>query len=257
MTSSSTSRKAKIQAAAPQGSIRRKGSQSGANRVVVATVVVLLVLAAVVTAVILGSQDKQAAATAGGSALPKNVAAMGAGIVVNPGAPSNVPTLDMYEDFQCPVCARFEEIFGLQIVDLVKANQIRLVAHPLSFLDDNLRNDSSNRSANAAACAADAGRFLQYHAATFQGQPTQEGAGYTDAQLRKFAETAGITGTALTTWDQCYTARSHNQWVESVQTQSEKDGVNGTPTVKLNGTTLNLAGLTQASLADQVKAATR
>ena len=256
MTSSSASRRAKIQAAAPKGGIR-SGGKGGANRIVVATVVVVVVLAAVITAVILGSQDKQAATTAGGSSLPKNVAAMGAGIVVNPGAPANVPTLDLYEDFQCPVCAHFEEIFGLQIVDMVKANQVRLIAHPLSFLDDNLRNDSSNRSANAAACAVDADRFLQYHAATFQGQPTQEGAGYTDAQLKQFAQAAGITGTALTTWDQCYTAKSHNQWVESVQTQSEKDGVNGTPTVKLDGKTINLTGLTQASLADQVKAATK
>jgi protein-disulfide isomerase len=260
MTSSSASRKAKIQAAAPKGPIRsggRGGRQGGANRIVVATVVVVLVIAAVITAVVLGSQDKKAATTAGGSVLPKNVPAMGAGIVVNPGAPATVPTLDMYEDFQCPVCARFEEIFGLQIVDLVKANQIKLIAHPLSFLDDNLRNDSSNRSANAAACAADAGRFLQYHTATFQGQPTREGAGYTDAQLRSFAQAAGITGAALTTWDQCYTAKSHNQWVESVQTQSEKDGVNGTPTIKLNGKVVDLTGLTQASLAAQVKAATR
>jgi protein-disulfide isomerase len=257
MTSSSASRRAKIQAAAPKGGIRNTKNGGGANRVVVATVVVVLVLVAVVTAVILGSRDKEAATTAGGSALPKNVAAMGAGIVVNPGAPATVPTLDLYEDFQCPVCAKFEEIFGLQIVDMVKANQIRLVAHPLSFLDDNLRNDSSNRAANAAACAADADKFLQYHAATFQGQPTQEGAGYTDAQLKQFAGTAGITGAALTTWDQCYTAKSHNQWVESVQTQSEKDGVNGTPTIKLDGKVLDLKGLTQASLADQVKAATR
>jgi protein-disulfide isomerase len=257
MTSSSASRKAKIQAAAPQGPIRGRGSTSGANRVVVATVVVVLVLAAVVTAVILGSRDKQEATTAGGATLPKNVATMGAGIVVNPGAPATAPTLDMYEDFQCPVCAKFEQIFGLQIVDLVKTNQVRLVAHPLSFLDDNLRNDSSNRAANAAACAADADRFLQYHTATFQGQPTQEGAGYTDSQLEKFAQTAGITGAALTTWDQCYTAKSHNQWVESVQTQSEKDGVSGTPTVKLNGKTLDLTGLTQAGLAAQVKAASK
>ena len=169
-----------------------------------------------------------------------------------------MPTLDLYEDFQCPVCAQFEEIFGLQIVDMVKANQVKLVAHPLSFLDDNLRNDSSNRAANAAACAADADKFLQYHAATFQGQPTQEGAGYTDAQLKTVRARPGITGTALTTWEQCYTAKSHNQWVESVQTQSEKDGVNGTPTVKLNGKALDLAGLTQRQRwPPQVKAATK
>jgi protein-disulfide isomerase len=263
MTSSSASRKAKIRAAAPKGGIRsggksgKGGSQGGANRIVVATVVVVLVIAAVITAVILGSQDKEAATTAGGSTLPKNVPAMGAGLVVNSGAPATVPTLDLYEDFQCPICARFEEIFGLQLVDMVKANQIKLVAHPLSFLDDNLRNDSSNRAANAAACAADADKFLQYHAATFQGQPAKEGAGYTDAQLKQFAVQAGLSSTALTTWDQCYAAKSHNQWVESVQTQSEKDGVNGTPTIKLNGKAIDLTGLTQASLAAQVKAATK
>lgn len=268
MTSSSASRKAKIQAAAPKGGVRgggrsgargggKGGSQGGANRVVVATVVVVVILAAVITAVILGSQDKEEATTSGGSTLPKNAPAMGAGIVLNPGAPANVPTLDMYEDFQCPVCARFEEIFGLQIVEMVKANQVKLIAHPLSFLDDNLRNDSSNRAANAAACASDADKFLQYHTATFQGQPTREGTGYSDAQLKQFAQSAGITGAALTTWDQCYTTKSHNQWVESVQTQSEKDGVNGTPTLKLNGKVLDLGGLTQASLAAQVKAATK
>ena len=260
MTSSSASRKAKIQAAAPKGGIRNAKSGNGgggANRVVVATVVVVVVLVAVVTAVILGSRDKTVASTSGGSVLPKSVAAMGDGIVVNPGAPANVPTLDLYEDFQCPICARFEEIFGLQIVDLVKANQVKLVAHPLSFLDDNLRNDSSNRSANAAACAADADKFLQYHAATFQGQPKTEGAGYTDAQLKTFATQAGIAGAAMTTWEQCYSTKAHNQWVESVQTQSEKDGVNGTPTVKLNGKALNLTGLTRDKLAAEVKAATR
>lgn len=259
MTSSSASRKAKIQAAAPKGPIRSggNGGGQGANRIVVATVVVVVVLAAVITAVILGSQDKKAATTAGGATLPKNVAAMGAGIVVNPGAPANVPTLDLYEDFQCPICARFEEIFGLQMVDMVKANQIKLVAHPLSFLDDNLGNDSSNRAANAAACASDADKFLQYHAATFQGQPAKEGAGYTDAQLKQFAVQAGLNSTALATWDQCYAAKSHNQWVESVQTQSEKDHVNGTPTVKLNGKALELTGLTRDKLAAEIKAATK
>ena len=248
--SNAAARKAKIQAATPQ----RRG---GPNKIVVATVVVVLVIAAVVTAVVLGSQGKKEASTAGGSLLPKGAAAMGSGIVVNPGAPPNVPTLDLYEDFQCPVCGDFERIFGVQLADMVNSNQLKLVAHTLSFLDDNLRNDSSNRAANAAACAADAGKFLQYHAATFQGQPEKEGTGYTDTQLRQFAAAAGITGPTLTTWETCYSGKAHNQWVESVQTQSEKDGVNATPTLKLNGKDVSLAGLTQASFAQQVKAATK
>ena len=253
MTSSSASRKAKIEAATPKG----RAGGNGANRVVVAAVVVVVVIAAVVAAVVLGQSDKQQATKAGGSSLPKGASAMGAGILVNPDAPSTVPTLDLYEDFQCPICAEFEHRFGADIEALAEKNQVRLVVHTLSFLDDNLRNDSSNRAANGAACAADQGKLLPYHSANFGGQPLREGAGYTDANLTSFAEKAGITGADLKTWQQCYDARTHNQYVESVQTQSEKDGVNGTPTLTLDGKTLDLKGFTAESLAAQVKAATK
>lgn len=245
--SNAASRRSKIEAASPRG--------GGPNRVVVATVVVVLVLAAVVTAVILGARGKGQADSAGGSALPKNVAAMGAGIVVNPGAPSTVPTMDLYEDFQCPVCGRFEQLYGPQVTQLAAQNRVKLVVHMLSFLDDKLRNNSSNRAANAAACAADAGRFFPFHAAVFAGQPTQEGAGYTDAQLAGFAQTAGITGPALQTWQSCYSAKRHNQYVASVQDQADRDHVNGTPTIRLNGKDVPLSSLTSAqSLDDAVKA---
>jgi protein-disulfide isomerase len=253
MTSSSASRKAKIEAATPKGRV----GGNGANRAVVAVVVVVVVIAAVVTAVVLGRSDKQQATTAGGSSLPKGASAMGAGILVNPGAPTTVPTLDLYEDFQCPICAEFEHRFGADIVSLAEKNQVRLVVHTLSFLDDNLRNDSSNRAANGAACAADQGKFVPYHSANFGGQPLKEGAGYTDADLKSFAQKAGITGGALQAWQQCYDTKAHNQYVVSVQTQSEKDGVNGTPTLKLDGKTLDLNGFTAESLAAQVKAATK
>lgn len=251
MTSNSASRKAKIQAATPKSQQRK-----GVNPVVLATVVVVVILAAVVTAVILGNQNKQAASTAGGSSIPQGAAAMGAGIVVNPDAPANVPTLDLYEDFQCPVCGAFEQQFGADITSLAEQGKVKLVVHTLSFLDANLRNDSSNRAANAAACAADEDAFLKYHAAAFAGQPQKEGDGFTDAALKSFAEQAGLTGAGLAAWEQCYNDRAHNQYVESVQTQSEKDGVNGTPTLKLDGKTLDLQGFTSASLAAAVKAAT-
>ena len=217
------------------------------NRVVVATVVVVLVIAAVVTAVVLGSQDKQEATTAGGSTLPKNAAAMGAGIVVNPGAPANVPTLDMYEDFQCPVCARFEQIFGAADRRAGQGQPDQAGRPPAVFLDDNLRNDSSNRVGQRGGLRGGRGQVPAVPHGDLPGSAHAGGCGYTDAQLKEFAQTAGITGAALTTWDQCYTAKSHNQWVESVQTQSEKDGVNGTPTIKLNGKAIDLNGLAQAS----------
>src|SRR6478609_2384847 len=113
--SSNASRKAKIEAAKPRGG-------GGANRIIVATVVVLVVIAAVVTAVVLGSSSKNTASTTGGSSLPQGAAAMGAGIVVNPGAPSTVPTMDLYEDFQCPVCGAFERQFGASVTQMADQN---------------------------------------------------------------------------------------------------------------------------------------
>ncbi|MDQ4098625.1 MAG: DsbA family protein [Actinomycetota bacterium] len=249
MSSRATDRQARLTAAGP--------NRGGANRLVVATVVAVLVIAAVVAAVVIGSQSRRADTTAGGAALPAHASAMGAGILANPGAPADAPTLDLYADFQCPVCARFEQVFGEQITGLAEQNRVRLVVHTLSFLDDNLGNDSSNRAANAAACADDQDRFLPFYRATFAGQPPREGDGYTDAQLKHFAEQAGITGGALGEWEQCYEDRAHNQYVESVQTQSEKDGVNGTPTVRLDGKDLPLNTLTPQSLDDTVKAATK
>jgi protein-disulfide isomerase len=249
--SNAADRKAKIRDATP------KRGGGGANRIVVATVVVVLVIAAVVLAAVLGNRSNTKSSTAGGSSLPKHVPAMGAGVVVNPDAPASAPTLDLYEDFQCPVCGQFEKLFGAQVTQLADQGKVKLVVHVLTFLDDNLRNDSSTRSANAAMCASDADKFLPYHAAVYANQPAQEGTGYTDAQLKSFAQTAGISGAALTTWQKCYDDKAHNQYVKSVQTQSEKDGVNGTPTIKINGKTLDLGTLTPQSLDADVKAATK
>jgi protein-disulfide isomerase len=255
MTSGSSSRKAKAQAAAPRG---------GANKAIVGAVVAVLVVVAVVVAVALGSRGRTATPGAGStvsssaSALPVGATGPGGGIVVNAGkARPGAPTLDLYEDFQCPICAQLEKLFGPQIRSLAAAGDIRLVIHMMSFLDDNLKNDSSLRAANAAACAADVGRFSQYHDAVFAGQPAKEGQGYTDAQLEGFAKAAGITGGALTTWRHCVATGQHTAYVRAVQTQSEKDGVFGTPTLKLNGKVLDLQKLTPDSLAAQVKAATR
>ena len=252
MTSGSTSRKDKARAAAPR---------QGANRAVIGAVVAVLVVVGVVVAILLGSGGTATpggSATTASSALPAGATGPGGGIVVNPGkARAGTPTLDLYEDFQCPICGQLEKLFGPQIRSMAAAGEVKLVTHTMSFLDDNLKNDSSLRAASAAACAADAGRFGQYHDAVFAGQPAKEGQGYTDAQLQTFATQAGITGSALTTWQQCVKSGQHTAYAQAVQTQSEKDGVFATPTLKLNGTVLDLQKLTPDYLTAQVKAATK
>lgn len=230
-----SSRQAKIQAA------RTSGGSGGANKIVVATVVLVVAIIAVVAGVVWTQASQKNAITGGGNALPPGVTALGAGFPAFPDvtpAPG-APTLDLYEDFQCPACKAFEDQLGSTIEDLAKAGKVKVVYHVKNFLDDNLRNDWSTKAANAAFCAADAGKFQEFHDQAYAHQPS-EGEGFTDAQLKSFAQAAGISGAALTTWQQCYDAGKYVDYVNSVETKSFKDGVRGTPTVKLNGKELDL-----------------
>jgi len=210
--------------------------KSGPNVVVIGAVVALAVVVAVVVAIVIGNNSKSTLA-ASGKAVPAGVVGgTGGGILVYPAAANaKVPTLDVYVDFQCPNCGHMEKAFGPTLTRMAKAGQIKYVVHLMSFVDSIVRNDSSTRSANTAACAADAGKFGEYHSAVFAGQPVTEGVGYTDAQLTEFAKSAGITGPAFTKWQTCTSSGQHDSYVSDVATTSGKAGVNSTPTVKLNG----------------------
>ena len=111
-----------------------------------------------------------------------------------------------------------------------------------------------SRSAKATAWVSDAGEFLEYHSAVFAGQPAEEGTGYTDAQLTQFANTAGIAGAGLTTWQQCTSSSHYATYVADVQTNGEKAGV--FDTVALNGKNITTDLSTPDALAVLVKAAT-
>lgn len=237
--------------------------KKGPNPVVIGAIIAALVIVAVIVAILIGNSSKSVSANdqvgGSGSAQPAGVTGgEGGGIVASPGtAKSNAPTIDLYEDFQCPTCGALEKAMGPAMASMAKAGEIKLVVHTLSFLDDNLKNDSSKRAANAVACASDAGKFLEYHAAVFAAQPAEEGTGYTDAQLTEFAQTAGITGPALTTWQQCTSSGQHDQYVAAVQDSAGRAGVNSTPTVMLDGKNITSTLTTVEALVAQVKAATK
>lgn len=249
-----TSRQAKIQAA-------QKSAGSGANRIVVGAVVVIVAIVVVVGGVIWMDQSGKSdgGGSGGGTAVPAGTA-MGEGyrafpnVTVQPGA----PTVDIFEDFQCPACGQFEQVLGGTVEGLAQDGKIELRYHVKTFLDDSLRNDSSMRAGNGAFCAAGAGKFLPFHNAVYANQPAQEGTGWTEDQLRSFAEQSGITGDALDTWTTCQDDMAYQAYLESVEESSSKGGVNGTPTVQINGEVVELAQIgTPELLTQAVQAATK
>ena len=95
----------------------------------------------------------------------------GYGITFNKGL-TGVPKLDIWEDFQCPVCRNFESVNNKQINDWITSKKIVAVFHPLSFI-----GAESAYLANAAACSADENKFLQMHTALYANQAASENSG--------------------------------------------------------------------------------
>ncbi len=225
-----TGRQAKVAAA-------QRARGSGPNRIAVAAVVVVVAIVAVVAGVILANRS---ATPSGGSDVPVGAAGMGQGVVASHDQQreAGAPTVDVYEDFQCPHCATFERALGATLQDQAVLGKIKLVYHPMTFLDANLRNDASARAAEGALCAAESGGFLGFHNAVFANEPQQEGAGWTDQQLEGFAADAGLTSVQLTAWRGCTAGGRFADYLASIERSSSQDGVTETPTVRVDGTTL-------------------
>lgn len=226
---------------------RQQESQQRAKRlqriIIVGAVVLAVVVAGVFTTIFISQLNRPSAVPgAGGSAgVPVNATEDRSGIILNKGKfAQGVPKVEVFLDYQCPVCKQFETMFGPTLDDMASKGEIQLIYRTMTFLDSNLRNDSSSRAGIAAACADNAGAFAAYHGALFAGQPTNEGTGYTTQQLRvDFPATAGITGDKLAPFQQCYDNRATADFVQGTNEAASKAGVNSTPTIMVNGTKLD------------------
>ena len=162
--------------------------------------------------------------------LPSSVSkADGYGIVFNP---TGTPKIDIWEDFQCPICQRFEGINGNYINQVVAAGHAKVVFHPMSFI-----GPESILAANAGACAANVGKFTQFHAAMYNNQPTTENSGkITNSFLTLIGAAAGI---ADSKYASCVNNGDYFNWVKNIEADAAAKNVNATPTVFVNGKELN------------------
>jgi protein-disulfide isomerase len=186
------------------------------------------------------------------AALPKTVlpssSPMAYGFPI--GTPSATKsTVQVWEDFQCPICGEFEKAQGAQVQQLAADGKIYLVYRPASFLDKNLpqSNLSSARATAAWGCAIDGGVGEKYHNTVFSNQPTKEGDGYTDAQLLDFGKQAGLSGPAYDTFASCVGAKTYLGWTANSAGAFTDAGIPGTPNVQLDGTEIPSAQLGNAA----------
>lgn len=155
---------------------------------------------------------------------------------------ASLPTLEIFEDFQCPGCRQLEASVGEDIQQLAEDGDVKLLYRPATFLDRNFpeSNNSSARAAAAWGCAVDAGRTAEYHNGIYAMQPETEGQGYTEQQLLDLGAQVGITGEQYTTFESCVKDGTYLSWTANSQQAFEQAGIASTPTVRLNGTDLSI-----------------
>jgi len=190
------------------------------TRNIVIAVVVGVLLIMVVPTVLSKRTDSNAKVPASVSA-DRNY-----GITFN-GELTGVPVIEVYEDFQCPVCAQFEYTNGDYLESLIADKKATVVFHTLSFL-----GPESVNAANAAACSADEGKFLKYHHTLMANQKAENSGAWSNDVLAVLGQVAGISGKKFT---ECVNKGNYLKWVANVAAAGAKANVNSTPTVFING----------------------
>lgn len=187
-----------------------------------AIAVAVLVVAGLIGWGVIASQKSS------GGANPASAVADGTGFAVGTGP----VTIDVYADFMCPNCARFEQETGPTLDTLVADGKAKVVYHPIAILDDKSTTRYSTRAAAASAAAADGGKFYPYFKALYAQQPQEGSAGLDNAKLVEIGRSVGLTGSdfAAKVNDGTYKG-----WVTRSTEAASKRGVTGTPTVYVAG----------------------
>jgi protein-disulfide isomerase len=209
---------------------RRRDAAAAQRRQRLTNVVVAVVVVAVVVGIFIAVQSTRNSGPSD-AALPAGITEPGAGAAFGDGP----VTVDLWEDFQCPACKAFESVNAESLDKRVAAGDITLVIHPLSFLDQNLGNDSSLLAASAFGCAIDAGKGLEFHNTVYENQPAENPGqdAWTASDLVGWGNQVGITGGD---WETCVNEVTYRGWAEQVASSQTDAGVTSTPTVFVDGT---------------------
>ncbi len=141
---------------------------------------------------------------------------------------ANAPKIDIYEDFQCPYCAGFEGLTGAYLDELITKKEAKVVYHLMSFI-----GLESLSAANAAGCAADEGKFLEFHKLLYANQPKSENSGtWTNEYLKAAGQGVGVTSQKFST---CIDDLKYANWSKNIANEAGKKNVNSTPTIFVNG----------------------
>lgn len=134
-------------------------------------------------------------------------------------------TIVEFADFQCSFCRRFwAETLPKLKESYVKQGKARLVYRHFAIL-----GKFSEQAAQGAECAAEQGKFWEYHDKLFANQG---GLAFTEAKLKRYAQELGLK---VRPFSQCLDSGRFRKKVEGETAVAAFVGARGTPTFFVNG----------------------
>jgi protein-disulfide isomerase len=248
-----SARKRRQEIAAKRAVAAARMAKGDRNKIIIGVVVVVVIAAAVITGVLVTNSQKNKTATATIAAksisMPADTPIKRDGATVLVGKDSAKVTLDVYEDFLCPVCGNFESTYAAQMQDRVNDGSLRVRYHLVNLLKD--RSDPpgySTDAANAALCVADdsSNKFMNFHASLYGSQPEEGARGYDKGQLTKLGQDVGVTSSSFSscvssgTYDKAV-ADEYQKASTTPYLQQDVGGQKGfgTPTLAVGQTTID------------------
>ncbi|MFH9398271.1 DsbA family protein [Streptomyces sp. NPDC017638] len=151
-------------------------------------------------------------------------------------------TLVMYEDPRCPVCATFEQAVGPTVRKDLDAGKFRIQFVGATFLDKGLSGEGSKNALSALGAALNVSpeAFLEYKTALYSKKwhPKEtDDKLKDDSYLIEIADTVpALKGNAKFRKD--VKDGTFDRWALEESKVFDKDGIEGTPTLKMDGKTL-------------------
>jgi protein-disulfide isomerase len=155
------------------------------------------------------------------------------------------PNIQIYLDYQCPICEMFEQGNAAQLRQWVKSGVATVEFHPISFLDGRgSPNTYSSRAANAALCVANysPNNFFDFSSLLYAHQPAEGTPGPENAELVKRTTEVGVQNASKIA--DCINNKTYGNWLKattdtvlgsSYKIKGATFGVTGTPTIVVNG----------------------
>jgi protein-disulfide isomerase len=166
---------------------------------------------------------------------------------VHLGDPNALVKVDVFEDFRCSVCLYYSQNFEPQIIQTyVDTGKVYYTFHSFIVIDGNDGTDASSRSANAAMCASEQGRFWDFHDTLFANQVSEDASLFTDVRLVAMAQNLNLD---MTAFNQCYQAKKYANQIQADISEAHTLNLTGTPSIVVDGKLLQIQTFNEVSTA--------